>query len=320
MKHQFYERVLCPACGGNSAKEIFNSRFDSPPISNYISHFYGANRSIELKDWVYRLDRCQECELVFQRYIGNESFLSELYGSWLSTEEHEAEANAAFVRLLRTPRATRDGHELMWVSKHLGKPLASMRTLDYGMGWALWARIAKELGCESFGFDLSMVRMGAAAQQGIKVLESVNFPAESFDFINTEQVFEHVPDPLALAAKLSRSLRLGGILKVSVPNGSDIIQRLKIGNWAAAIGTKQSLDPVAPLEHINCFNEKTLIKMGVTAGLFPISKKTFAQFAFLSHKKTINLSAPKETLKAFIRPWYRFHNRQSLYIWLQRTT
>ena len=318
MKHQFHERVICPACGSNATKEIFNSRFDSPPISNYIELFYGANRSSELRDWVYRLDQCPGCELVFQRYIGNESFLSELYGSWLSTVEHEAEALEASAHLLRAPQATRDGHELMWISKHLGKPLTSLQTLDYGMGWALWARIAKELGCKSFGFDLSTVRMRAAAQHGIKVVESENFPVESFDFINTEQVFEHVPDPLALAVKLSKSLRPGGILKVSVPNGTDIVERLKIGNWNAAKRTKQSLNAVAPLEHINCFNEKTLIRMGTTANLIPISKNTLAQFAFLSYKSAFNLSAPKETLKAFIRPWYRFHNRQSLYIWLQR--
>ena len=238
----------------------------------------------------------------------------------LSSEEHEAEAHSVFAHLLKTPRATRDGHELMWASKHLNKPLATMQTLDYGMGWALWAQIAKELGCKSFGFDLSTVRMRAAAQQGINVLEDVNFPADAFDFINTEQVFEHVPDPLALAVKLSKSLRPGGILKVSVPNGTDIVERLKIGNWGAAKGTKQSLNPVAPLEHINCFNEKTLIKMGLKANLIPVSKNTFAQFAFLFHKNAINLFAPKETFKAFIRPWYRFHNRQSLYIWLQKTT
>ena len=60
--------------------------------------------------------------------------------------------------------------------------------------------------------------------------------------------------------------------------------------------------------------------MGIAANLIPIKKNTLAQFAFLSYKKAINLAAPKETLKAFIRPWYRFHNRHSLYIWLQRTT
>ena len=318
MQQQFIERRVCPACGGSAMKEIFISRFDRSPISIYIMSFYGPNRIAELKDWVYRLDECQECELVFQRYIGDESFLSELYGNWLSTKEHQTEADTAHSHLLTTPCATRDGHELMWASKHLGKPLSAMRTLDYGMGWALWARIAKALGCESFGFDLSAARMQAATYHGIEVLGADNFPAESFDFINTEQVFEHVPEPLALAVQLSMALRPGGILKVSVPNGVDILQRLKIGNWAAEKGSKQSLNPVAPLEHIDCFHEKSLVKMGAKVNLMPIPKNTFAQFAFLSHKGAVNLRAPKETVKAFIRPWYRFRNRQSHYILLQR--
>lgn len=318
LTHYFYKRIFCPACGGSIFNSIFHSRFDLPPISNYITNFYGAERVTELADRIYKLDQCQECTLVFQRYIGDESFLSNLYGNWLSTKEHQSNADSASTHYLATPHTTRDGHELMWASKHLGKPLTAMRVLDYGMGWALWARIAKELGCEPYGFDLSIIRMDAAAQYGIKVLEYDNFPAESFDFINTEQVFEHVSDPLKLAAKLSKSLRPGGILKVSVPNGSDIIKRLNIGNWAAAKGTKQSLNAAAPLEHINCFNEKALIRMGRTANLTPIKKSILNQFAFLSHKHSISLSHPKEALKAFIRPWYRFNNRQSLYIWLQR--
>ncbi len=317
-KHQFNERCVCPACGSSVPIEIFNARFDSSPILNYIENYYGANKISELSECVYQLDKCQKCKLVYQRYIGDEVFLSELYGNWLSTTENQSSAEIAFAQFLMKPRATRDGHELMWASKYLGKSLFSMRTFDYGMGWALWARIAKDIGCESYGFDLSTQRMDAACQQGVRVLEADNFPLDSFDFINTDQVFEHVPDPLALAEKLSTLLRPGGILKISVPNGSDIIKRLKIGNWDATKGTKESLNAIAPLEHINCFNAKTLITMAIAAKLMPISVNMFQQFSFIFHKNSINLTKPKETMKAFIRPWYRFHNRQSLYIWLQR--
>lgn len=318
MRHQFYERLVCPACNEAAADEIFNSRFDQSPIANYISEFYGSSRVNEMKGWVYRLDRCQQCKLVFQRYVGDDSFLSELYGNWLSSECNQAEAYASFRNLLETPAATRDGHELMWVANFLRMPLDGMRTLDYGMGWALWPRIAKELGCDSYGFDLSTTRMEAAAAHGIGIVEDANLPAGAFDFINTEQVFEHVSDPLTVATRLSAALRPGGILKISVPNGTDILHRLKVGNWSAKKGSRQSLNAVAPLEHINCFNKTALIMLGTKANLIPVPESIFSQFAFLAHKRSINFRAPKETLKAFIRPWYRFHNRQSLYVWLRR--
>ena len=48
-----------------------------------------------------------------------------------------------------------------------------------------------------------------------------------FDFINTEQVFEHISEPLETLKELKTLLKPGGIIKISVPTADDINRRLK---------------------------------------------------------------------------------------------
>jgi hypothetical protein len=57
----------------------------------------------------------------------------------------------------------------------------------------LWARIALELGCQYFGTDLSRQRSDYAASKGVRVVEPDDLPRDAFDFINVDQVLEHVP-------------------------------------------------------------------------------------------------------------------------------
>ena len=47
-------------------------------------------------------------------------------------------------------------------------------------------------------------------------------PDNNFDFIGTEQVVEHLSFPRETVMTLKNSLADGGILKISVPDGSDI--------------------------------------------------------------------------------------------------
>ena len=52
-----------------------------------------------------------------------------------------------------------------------------------------------------------------------------------------------------------------------MPNGEDIEARLKLMDWNAAKGHENSLNAVAPLEHINCFNTETVMTLAQSKGL-----------------------------------------------------
>ncbi|HPD58019.1 MAG TPA: class I SAM-dependent methyltransferase [Smithellaceae bacterium] len=127
--------------------------------------------------------------------------------------------------------------------------------------------MVKAFGCDSVGLELSTERIENAKLNGIKVITWNEIPDQRFDFINTEQVFEHIPEPLQTLRHLKTALKTDGILKISVPTANDINRRLKIMDWKAPKGTSNSLNPVAPLEHINYFTRSSLVTMASKAGM-----------------------------------------------------
>ena len=62
-------------------------------------------------------------------------------------------------------------------------------------------------------------------------------------------------------------MRPDGLLKISVPNAADLDRRLAQGRWEAAKHTKDSLNIVHPLEHLNAFTVRALEVMTAEAGL-----------------------------------------------------
>ena len=67
--------------------------------------------------------------------------------------------------------------------------------------------MAKGFGCESYGTELSEERIKYASSNGIKVIAWNEIPKHSFNFINTEQVFEHIPNPLDTLIYLKDALK-----------------------------------------------------------------------------------------------------------------
>lgn len=317
MTAQFVERTYCPACrAADAADEIFTCGIADDPIRAYIGRYYGDDRLPLLAGQTYRLDRCRRCGLVYQRVIGDAAFLGQLYDQWLNSSANQDRAEALQQQLLARPLTSRDGHEVMWAAHHLAQPLRGMRTLDYGMGWGLWARTALALGCESSGFDLSDTRMRLAARAGIRVVDESRLAPQYFDFINTEQVLEHVPDPSSLVARLVAALRPGGLLKVSVPYGTDIEKRLAFGDWHAEPPSRRSLNAVAPLEQLFQPPCSGGDGRGQQACARPDALSVAVCVCALSRRDRPGCAGPGG--EGLIRPLLRRFDKPSLYVWLKK--
>lgn len=173
-------------------------------------------------------------------------------------------------------------------------------------------------GCkEVCGFDLAESRMQFAQENGIVTNRVEDLEDNSIDFINTEQVFEHLVNPFEVAESLSCKLRLGGFLKISVPAAGDLPRRLQVGNWNAPKYTRDSLNPIAPLEHVNCWNRSSTQAMGERLSLKLREVNLAWQLAFVAHL-AIPWTTPVEAIKSFARPIHRTFSSSKLYIWLQR--
>jgi 2-polyprenyl-3-methyl-5-hydroxy-6-metoxy-1,4-benzoquinol methylase len=137
------------------------------------------------------------------------------------------------------------------------------------MGWAKWSLMVKAFGVNSYGIEYSSNKKNYAEGVGIKTMQLDNLPAKYFDFINTEQVFEHIENPRETLETLTESLKNGGIIKISVPNGNNFENKYFSLNWKKTRFEKYSPHIISTLEHINLFTTKSLIKLTEKAGLQP---------------------------------------------------
>jgi len=316
---RFVERQDCPVCHSTDLRTIMVCDFAEDPIATNLRDYYGRDPE-RLRGWNFHLEQCTHCECLFQKWKGDEAFLEELYTYWL--EGHIADDPDAYVpwqKILAEPHKARDGNEVMMAASYLGKPVRGLKTLDYGMGFGTWARVALALGTDSHGFDLSPSCVAYARGKGVRIAsqEDLDRGGNGFDYINTEMVFEHIDNPGDEAKRLASNLRPGGLFKVSVPSGVGMVDRVRRGTWGAAKYSKDSLNAVQPLEHLNAYTRKTMEELGRLAGLKRIRMPYRHRFAFLRHKGAIPL-APKALGISLLRPWHRFHTPLNLHYWYQK--
>jgi cyclopropane fatty-acyl-phospholipid synthase-like methyltransferase len=187
--------------------------------------------------------------------------------------------------------------EVHFLIRYLDMKPGHIRVLDYGMGWGEWANVARAYGCQAAGVELSTARQRYARSIGLEVFEYENLPTDTFHFVNTEQVFEHLTEPAETLRRLAASLRSGGLLRISVPNATRTLRKLRkrrFGDLSA-----DEIMPIAPLEHVNCFTPGTLEWFGASAGLQPMRPKLRLLYDATSGWLS------RDGLKSLVRPVYR---------------
>lgn len=266
MNPHFDTREECPCCSEKIGALIYEKPFCAPPIRNYLEAFYQPQGGVEfefLEGASFTLIECAGCGLIFQKHIPNDSLMARLYDRWIDPEKVFAsiddQQNAAYFMSL----AKQIANVVSW----FGVVPSRLRCLDFGMGWGHWCRVARGFGCEVAGVELSEARIAFAKKSGIEVIDYADLPVQQFDYINTEQVFEHIPHPFETLTYLKTALKPGGLLRISVPDGWRIKQKLARGLWLAPKGSRDSLNALAPLEHINCFDYHVIVKLAARAGL-----------------------------------------------------
>jgi len=105
------------------------------------------------------------------------------------------------------------------------------RLLDVGCGVGHFLRVAKRLGWEAQGLDISDAASQTASEAfGLHVkvgtLEGIPFPEGSFDAVTLWDVIEHVRRPVENLIAANRLLKEGGILSMKTPNESSLFKFL----------------------------------------------------------------------------------------------
>lgn len=281
----FLIRECCPACGSASSKTLLRKKLTESPLYEFLETFYRAQGTIDmslLEGGDYVLDACNVCGLVYQKEIPNDDLMYVLYEKWIDPDMarklHESFGTSYYMKQLS---------ELSNIILKLGDKPTQLKCLDFGMGWGLWCRMARGFGCNVYGVELSHSRIKYAESWGISVLTYADIEKQKFDFINTEQVFEHIPNPLETLSYLKGALSKSGLIKVSVPDGWKIKSKINSGHLPCPDDFRGSLIAVQPLEHINSFDHKSLVKMGEKAGLRVIAVPEHYSYSALGLLRSI---------------------------------
>ena len=255
----FQLREACPVCHSRESTALCDLSWDDPGLSAFIDSFYqGRVPAGALTSGRYRVVTCRHCTFVYQDWILDDEGMLALYRDWVDQARSLQKKQQAKAKLFRQYAG-----QLQTLSRILDGPPASVRILDFGMGWGYWCRMAQAHGYKVSGFELSPERREHARGMGLEVIDSLDGFDGHFDYIHANQVFEHLPDPADSLQLLRRCLKPGGIIGLRVPDGRGVAQQLRQAGWSP------TLDAIHPLEHINCFTRATLLRLAKTAGLRP---------------------------------------------------
>lgn len=310
-------REQCPVCAEPGGDLLYDRAYDEPPISTYLERYYGELGTFDrapLAGGRFQLAECRRCGLIWQRQAPSEALARTLYEIWIDPET----ARRRFFDGRNAANQSRCAGELMLVLRMLGRPPREVALLDFGMGWGKWCLMARAFWCPVWGMELSPARLAHARELGLPTLSWEELPGGRFDFINTEQVFEHLVEPLPILRRLVAALAPGGLIKLSVPNGHGMRRRLRrlarSGEEAAWTERgRASLVPVRPLEHLNCFDHRALGMLAAEAGLEPVTVPIALQLGC-----SAGWRSPREAAEALLRPFYRNWLRRGTYRFFRR--
>ena len=89
-------------------------------------------------------------------------------------------------------------------------------------------------------------------------LEEAAFPEDSFDFVHSSHVLEHIAEPREFVAEIRRILKPGGWCAIVTPNTASLQARLFRGQWRSAIA-----------DHVHLFSLYGLRRLLSETGLVP---------------------------------------------------
>lgn len=216
--------VACPLCAADRARVLYRSE---EPFMQIV--------------------RCRSCGMMYQNPRTAETEMEDAYrvieGYGRFADQDTAK------RLMFRERIARLRRE--------GKLAGDGAFLDFGASRGVMLDTVAELlpRWERRAVELSPSARARLEERGHQVARTLeDLPAIStFDWVNIDNVLEHLPDPVGTLAGLRARLRPGGFLYVEVPNESFLAARYRVNDWVRGFRKLPTAEG-----HINLFTPRTL--------------------------------------------------------------
>jgi SAM-dependent methyltransferase len=162
------------------------------------------------------------------------------------------------------------------------------RVLDLGCGASQFLPLIQRLGYQATGFEGDPARAKVARDQGVEVLSGdwarigEVFRGRRFDCIVSDQVFEHMLDPIGTLMGLGEILARDGVIVFRFPNEGSMRRKLELA-LCRLRGRRQPLSYF--IDHWNYFNEKAARRTFSSAGYDVLRvKKDLSLHGYLARK------------------------------------
>jgi len=183
-------------------------------VENQNSHCPICN-SIETKsvlNWgEYSINNCKQCNLVYGNPLPTETFLEKFYQGFLFNKPNKSE-----VRRIVEKRKV----ELNKLFNFQGE---DKKFLDYGGGTGSAYKAACELRLNSYYHDLDKEAEAFVKQEhGLTnefIIKDMKSTTLTFDYILSDNVIEHLIDPVNYVREMGAVLKPGGEIIIKTPHG-----------------------------------------------------------------------------------------------------
>jgi len=204
------EAVTCPICGPNPGTDL---RYNFDP---------------------FRVVTCRNCGLVFLSPRLTEKAIMKLYmdqAYYVSNVAGQGYDEYLEVRPNWIKTFTKRLEQVM-------KYQSAGRALDIGCGPGFFLEAAQSKGYDAYGLDPSEYIVKVAQEKfgehvKLGLIETANYPAESFDLVVAFDTFEHIYHPLEWLEHIRRVLKPGGLIAMTTPDPSSLLARISGRNWVS---------------------------------------------------------------------------------------
>lgn len=190
--------------------------------------------------------RCSECGVFFFEKLASDELLKRYYSRY------------SYSKIVFLPLGVKYSivQTLSYLKKHVKHPAPKM--LDYGCGQGDTVLIAREIGFDAYGFELSEAAIELCRKRGVPMLTESEIVAKRFNVITAFEVIEHLPLPAEFLRLSSERLYDDGLLYLTTPNLHSISN--KLGKYSSLVFP----------EHLSLFSNKSF---SVAAPLYNFSVK-----------------------------------------------
>ncbi len=287
VRNVFYIRKNCPFCNSRNINIIYEKNYQSEDIQIFLKKHLNNFPLDILKNKKFTVMECKICTGIFQKNILNKTYVKKFYEEYVPQNEAlgKKEANKEYLNKICND-------EISFIEKYF-KGEKNISILEFGAGWGFWSLNAQNKNLDVTAIELSKTRIKYLKKKNIRVYSSIINLKKKYNFIFSDQTFEHLSQPFNVLKKLSNMLKKNGIIFIKVPPGIYIKKKLN-SNYKACD------DELIPLEHINVFNK------GVNRC---IAKKLNLKYLY---PKNINSIISINFFKKMITNFYEHHSSKTI--------